>query len=122
MVWLEKFKTPVIAGIVLLLVALLMANCTIDIGTEPGHVGDMSCDRLKLEYAEGQELTRLIDESGKSFLTFIEEDAADSLMGRFFLRMLIWHSGDGEAAEKVAADGHKMHMEALKKEIAARFS
>ena len=95
-----KIQTPVTAGIVLLLVALLMANCTIDIGTEPGRVGDMSCDRLKLEYAEGQELTRLIDESGKSFLTFIEEDTADSLMGRFFMRMLIWHSGDREAAEK----------------------
>ena len=120
MAWLRKHKF-LLTGLIAAALALpLLASPKIEINSEPGDVSGLSCDRMKLEYADAQELTRLIDESGKGFVTFIEDHTADSFVDRLFFRLMFSLSGDREAAEKTAAEAHKTHMAALEKEIAAR--
>jgi len=121
--WFQKHKTKLGVFGALFFALILTVSCTLDIGTEPGDVGGMSCDKLKSAHADGEELTQVIATTGKSFLSHIEEhiEAEGSRMGQWFIRLLLWrHGGDREAAEKTVADGHLEHMAALENEIAAR--
>ena len=118
--WARKHKTTLSVFGAMASLAIL-SNWTLSVSTVPGDVGGLTCDALRLEQADGQQLIQLIDQSGLSFLDHIENEAGKSRMGRFFVRALIWCSGGRAEAETIAAHGHQQHMALLAKEIANRY-
>lgn len=121
MTWVRKHKilSTLIAVFIILPIAVVSCS-SVHIGVESGDVSFYSCERLQREYADALQLTRLSEATDKSFFTFIEEEAKGDMMGRLFVRFLIWSSGGREGAEQATAQGHAMHMAVVKKEIAAR--
>lgn len=121
--WVRTHKILSLLILIFVILPILLVSCSsMQIGVESGDVSGYSCDRLQREYADALQLTMLTEATGKSFLTFIEEEAEDDLMGQLFIRLLIWSSGGRAAAEQATAQGHDMHMAAVKEEITARCS
>lgn len=121
MTWVRKHKILSTLIAVFIILPIAVVNCSsVQIGVESGDVSFYSCERLQREYADALQLTRLSEATGKSFFTFIEEEAKGDMMGRLFVRFLIWSSGGREGADQATAQGHAMHMAVVKKEIAAR--
>ncbi len=109
-----------IAALPVFIIAVALISCTIGVDTDFTALERKDCDALQVERADGRSLQEEIDNSGKSFLTLAEEEAQNSFMGRLFMRILIWRSGNREAANAEVARLQLQHMKALDREIAAR--
>lgn len=119
MAWHRNYKIPLLGLAGFALIVLTIVACTVDIDTAPTDMAGLSCEQMKREYDDG---ARFKPKADQGFLTELESETNGSLIGRVFLRLLIWNSGGREQAEADILKGYEIRMTALEKEIAARCS